>query len=123
MTTLSGPTTSPARSIALGFIVLFGFLARGATYKAPLLDHHGWRQSATAAIARNFARERFNILYPQIDSRGGRAEGYVETGLEVFAFVVAVVSRLAGFHHEIGRVLSALLFVASCLLVWRFVQR
>lgn len=111
------------RSILLGFIVLFGFFARAATYKAPLLDHHAWRQADTATISRNFTRERFNILYPQVDFRGSQADGYVETGLEVFAFTVAAVSRLSGFHHETGRVLSACLFIASCLLVFSFVRR
>jgi hypothetical protein len=110
--------------ILLAFVVLLGFCARGATYKTPLLDHHAWRQADTAAIARNFYRERFNIFYPQIDQRGGRADGYVETGLEALAFVVAALSRAGGsFHYETGRILSALCFIGSALLLWRFVQR
>jgi len=32
-------------SIIVGFILLFGFCARGATYKIPLLDRHAWRQA------------------------------------------------------------------------------
>lgn len=109
--------------IALAFIVLFGFFARAATFKSPLLDHHAWRQADTASIARNFHRERFNILYPQIDWRGPQATGYVATGLEVPAFVVASVARLGGFHPEMGRVLSSLTFIASALLVWSFTRR
>jgi hypothetical protein len=109
--------------IILGFVVLFGFLARAATYKSPLLDHHAWRQADTASIARNFYRERFNILYPQVDQRGGQQAGYVETGLELFAFLVALVAKGVGFHHEIGRLLSAGLFICSDLMVWTFVSR
>ncbi len=115
--------TRPVRSILLGFIVFFGFCARAATYKAPLFDHHAWRQADTASVSRNFYRERLNILYPQVDHRGAQEYGYVETGLELFAFVVAAASKLIGFHHETGRILSALFFVASCLLVWNFVRR
>ncbi len=115
--------TPAARSILLAFIVLAGFCARAATYRAPLLDHHGWRQADTASIARNFSRERFNILYPQVDQRGAGAEGYVTTGLELFAFLVAAIAALTGFHTEIGRVLSACFFIVSCLLVARFVRR
>jgi hypothetical protein len=107
----------------LTFIVLFGFFARAATYKAPLLDHHGWRQADTASIARNFYRERLNIFYPQVDQRGAREVGYVETGLELFAFVVALIATATGFHHEIGRVLSATFFIGSCLLTFAFVRR
>jgi len=115
--------THTTRLVAVGFVVLFGFFARAATYRAPLLDHHAWRQADTASIARNFARERLNPLYPQVDWRGDRATGYVETGLEAFAFVVAVVAAVAGFHSAMGRVLSALLFLASSLMVWRLVSR
>ncbi len=109
--------------IALGFIVLFGFCARAATYKTPILDHHAWRQADTASIARNFYRERFNILYPQIDERGAQPYGYVETGLELLAFLVAAISKVTGFHYQTGRLLSALFFVGSTLLVWSFVTR
>jgi hypothetical protein len=111
------------RRIALGFVLLFGFCARAATYRSPLLDHHAWRQADTASIARNFYRERFNILYPQIDWRGRQATGYVETGLELPAFLVAAVSTVVGFHTETGRLLSSIAFLASCWLVWSFVGR
>ena len=109
--------------IALGFIVLFGFCARAATYKSPILDHHAWRQADTASIARNFYRERFNILYPQVDERGAQPHGYVETGLELLAFFVAAISKVTGFHYETGRLLSTLFFVGSNVLVWGFVTR
>jgi hypothetical protein len=72
-------------SVLLTFIVLFGFFARAGTYKAPLLDHHSWRQADTASIARNFYRERLNILYPQVDQRGARQVGYVETTMRLGA--------------------------------------
>jgi hypothetical protein len=104
-------------------VLLFGFCARAATYKAPLFDHHAWRQADTAAIARNFFRDRLNPLYPQIDQRGALTDGYVETGLELFAFLVAVLAKLVGFTPAIGRLLSALLFLASCLMVRSFVRR
>jgi hypothetical protein len=111
-----------ARTI-LGFVLLFGFCARASTYKSPLLDHHGWRQADTASISRNFYRDRLNVLYPQIDQRGGQQFGYVETGLELFAFVVALVAEGIGFTPQIGRLLSALLFIASCSFTWGFVKR
>jgi hypothetical protein len=99
----------------LAFVALFGFMARAATYKSPLLDHHAWRQADTASIARNFLRERFNPFYPQIGQRRGQADGYVETGFELLAFLAATIALAVGFHPEIGRLLSTLCFVGSCL--------
>ena len=77
-------------------------MARAATYKAPLLDHHAWRQADTAAISRNFARERFNLFYPQVDSRGGRRDGYVETGLEVANALQSLVAEFKKYKVEGG---------------------
>jgi len=34
----------------------------------PVADWHSWRQADTAAVARNFAQGRFNLLFPQSDS-------------------------------------------------------
>src|SRR5512145_2289467 len=77
--------------------ITLGLMARVMTFQSPLFDLHAWRQADTAAIARNFVHERFNVLYPQIDQRGGRADGYVETGLELYAFSVAAIARVVGF--------------------------
>jgi hypothetical protein len=105
-----------------GAICVLGFVARLGTAKVPVLDHHSWRQADTASIARNFVRERFNPLYPQVDWRGGQVHGYVETGMEVHAFIVAAISRLAGFHTDIGRFLSCAYFLGSLVLLHAFVR-
>ncbi len=110
--------TSAQRSVALLAIVSLGFIARAATAGAPLFDHHSWRQADTAAIARNFATSRLNPLYPQIDNRGARPVGYVATGLELHAFLVALVAQVTGFATPIGRLLSALWYIGSALLVF-----
>jgi hypothetical protein len=116
---------TPARQrLILAFLLLFGFCARAATFKSPLLDHHSWRQADSAAIARNFAREQFNILYPQVDWRGDRAVGYVESGLEPLAFAVAALAKITGrFHPEIGRLANCFLFLGSAALIWTFIRR
>jgi 4-amino-4-deoxy-L-arabinose transferase-like glycosyltransferase len=109
--------------LLLAFILLFGFCARAATFKSPLLDAHSWRQADTASISRNFYRERFNILYPQVDWRGDRPEGYVESGLEPLAFAVAALAKIGGFHPELGRLINTFVFLGSAMLVWTFVRR
>ena len=97
-------------AIVLFFIVTFGLAARAATLRIPIVDHHSWRHADTA-IARNFVRERFNPMYPQVDWRGSRPNGYVETGLELHALRIAGVWRAGGIHVESGRALAALMYV------------
>jgi hypothetical protein len=110
-------------AILLLFIITFGLAARAATLRTPIFDHHSWRQADTAAIARNFVRERFNPLYPQVDWRGSRDDGYVETGLELQALLVAGLWQAAGIRVEIGRALAAAMYVLTALLVYRFSRR
>jgi hypothetical protein len=91
-----------------------------ATFQVPLFDHHSWRQADGATIARNFYREGLNPLRPTIDGRGDSAEGTVATGLELHSLIFAAVSRVTGFSDMVGRVVSALCFPASALLLWSF---
>ena len=60
---------SDENKIIIG-LMLFGLICRLYNLTAPLLDYHSWRQTDTAAIARNFYYNGFNILYPQIDWGG-----------------------------------------------------
>ena len=113
-------TIALARCVLIATIML-GLMARVLAFQSPLFDLHAWRQADTAAIARNFANERFNPLYPQVDHRGNRATGYVETGLELYGFAVAAIARVVGFSTEIGRLLSASLFPFATLLLYRFI--
>jgi hypothetical protein len=109
------------RLFAIAVIVL-GLLGRAATIRSPLFDFHSWRQADTASIARNFVEERFNPLYPQVDHRGARPDGYVATGLELHAFVVAIVASFAGFSPALGRLVNTLLFPLAALLLFRFIR-
>jgi len=61
------------RTILLSLIVL-QLLLTSYHITSPFLDYHAWRQADTAAIARNFYHNGFNILYPQIDW-GGAGSG------------------------------------------------
>jgi len=117
MTALSA---AALRRWILLFVISLGFMARMATFQVPLFDHHSWRQADGATIARNFYREGLNPLRPTIDGRGDSAEGTVATGLELHSLLFAAVSRLTGFSDMVGRVVSALCFPASALLLWVF---
>jgi hypothetical protein len=116
------PSPAVAQRLLLVFLVLLGFLARAATTKSPLLDHHGWRQADTAAIARSFYLEDFNIARPQVDWRGISPTGYVATGLELHAWLVAALAFLIGFRVSHGRLLSCVWFIASATMLYRFLR-
>jgi hypothetical protein len=104
------------------FLVVLGFLTRASLTKSPLLDHHGWRQADTASIARNFFRDEFNILHPQVDWRGTLSKGYVATGLELHAYLVAALAFVIGFRVSHGRLLSCVWFLVSATLLHRFLR-
>ena len=50
------------------FIFLLTFGLRLYKINNPVADWHSWRQADTAAVARNFVKDRFNLFYPQADS-------------------------------------------------------
>jgi 4-amino-4-deoxy-L-arabinose transferase-like glycosyltransferase len=72
---------------------------------SPILGIHAWRQSDTAAIARNFYENGFNLFYPQVDW-GGSGAGYCETEFPIYAFLVALLYKIFGVHDAIGRLFS-----------------
>lgn len=93
----------------------------------PLIDQQAWRQTDTAAIARNYCEEGYDLFYPRVDWRG-TTPGYAETEFPLYPFVVACFYRLVGGAREwVGRLFSALLSTATGALVyalaWRLYQR
>jgi Dolichyl-phosphate-mannose-protein mannosyltransferase len=108
----------------VGAILLVGFLARALTFASPLLDFHSWRQADTAAISRNFLRDGYSILHPRVDHIGPGGSSLAVTGLELHAWLTAVVSSPGGeLEPAIGRLLSAVYFVGSAALLWSLCRR
>jgi hypothetical protein len=87
----------------------------------PMLDHPGWRQGDTAAIARNFARLRFDIMYPQT-MYNGPPPNYVELELQIVPFMAASLYKIFGVHEIFGR-LIALAFSLGTVLVLAYFAR
>ncbi len=82
---------------------------------APLIDYQAWRQTDTAAIARNFHEEGMTLFHPRVDWRGN-TPGYVEMNLPLFPFLVACFYSLAGGVHEwMGRLLAAAFSTAAAV--------
>ena len=61
-------------------LVLFGVSCRMINLSAPPIGMHSWRQTDTAAIARNL---------PQVDW-GGSGPGYVESEFPIYTYSVAL---------------------------------
>ncbi|HEY2475568.1 MAG TPA: glycosyltransferase family 39 protein [Candidatus Cybelea sp.] len=85
----------------------------------PILDHPGWRQGDTAAIARNFAERQFNIMYPQT-MYNGPPPNYVELELQIVPFMAASLYKLFGVHEIFGRLISLGFSLATVAIVTLF---
>lgn len=95
-------------------ILILAFAVRMVDINSPVVS---WREADTAAMARNFYENRYNILYPQIDW-GGTTSGYVESEFPIYQFLVATLYQLFGVHEVLARLLSALLATGSVYFVF-----
>ncbi len=88
-------------------ILLLALLLRLYHIDFPVGGWHDWRQADTAAMARNFYENGFNLFYPQIDW-GGNSSGLVESEFPIYPFVVSILYQLFGVNDIWGRILSVL---------------
>jgi uncharacterized membrane protein len=63
--------------IILGFIIVIALALRLYNINTPLADFHSWRQADTAAVARNFSRDGFDLMHPRYDDISS-----IQTGIE-----------------------------------------
>lgn len=112
---------------ALGTIVLLGFLLRLHGIHSPILDHPGWRQGDTAAIARNFATLDLNPFHPQTDYNGP-PPNYVELELQIVPWLAALGYKAFGVHEIFGRAISIAFSLGTVIVLgffarWLFASR
>ncbi|MFN2461177.1 MAG: ArnT family glycosyltransferase [Candidatus Velthaea sp.] len=108
--------------LTLSAVVLLGLALRLHGLHSPLLDHPGWRQGDTAAIARNFATLQYNILYPQTDYNGP-PPNYVELELQIVPFLAATLYKIFGIHEVFGRLISLAFGLATIAVTGLFARR
>lgn len=53
-------------TLTLGLILFIGLCLRLVNFDGPMADLHSWRQSDTAAVARNLITDHFDVLHPRI---------------------------------------------------------
>ena len=92
-------------------ILVVGLALRLLYVTAPLVDAHRWRQVDTAAIARVFYEERFNILRPE--AIWGGPDGAVESEFPLLPALAAITYKAFGPSEALGRVVRT--YCASCL--------
>lgn len=102
--------SKPQAVIALIFLFLLILRIPGLT-NSPA-EYHGWRQSDTEAMARNFNQYRFNILYPQLNYDGPQPN-YAQLEFPVTPFLIAAVYRLFGESFMLARLVPLLFFAGS----------
>ena len=104
-------------------IIISGFLLRLINIGQPLFDVTMWRQTETAAIARNFYYNGMNIFYPQV-LWGGTTEGYVgETEFQLYTFVVALLYKIFGVHEYLGRLVSIFAFCGGAFFLYKLARK
>ncbi|MBU1499514.1 glycosyltransferase family 39 protein, partial [Patescibacteria group bacterium] len=89
------------------------FIPRLYKINNPVADWHSWRQADTAAVARNFVKERFNLLYPQSDSLMAlnnkqlpNPDRLFINEFPVYNAIVAVLYQQFGVHEVYARLVS-----------------
>jgi Dolichyl-phosphate-mannose-protein mannosyltransferase len=113
--------------LGLGAAVVLGLALRLHGIHNPILDHPGWRQGDTAAIARNFATLDLNIFHPQTDY-DGPPPNYVELELQILPFLAALLYKIFGIHEIFGRLISigfslGTIVVLGSFARWMFASR
>jgi len=81
-----------------------------------------WRQSDTATIARNFARNGMDLFLPQIDW-GGAGPGYVETELPLLPWLTGGLYLVFGEHPSLGRLVSLAFTAVAVAGFWTLARR
>ena len=71
----------------------------------PAVGHHVWRQANTLAVAKNYATEDMNILYPRIDKNYG-TDGITGPQFTSYDYTLAVLYKIGGFSQTTHRYLS-----------------
>ncbi len=86
--------------IFLAIIITIALALRLYKLNTPLADLHSWRQADTAAVARNFARNGFDLLHPKYDDLSSIQSGKENPqGLRMVEF--PIFNAIFGYIYSI----------------------
>lgn len=103
-------------------VMLVGVGLRLQSITMPLIDHHCYRQSTEAMMARNFDRYGITLQYPLIEGYSSDRVDFVNE-FPLYPALVATVYRLLGPNDVIGRLITLLFSCATGWLVFRLLAR
>ncbi|MTJ07593.1 glycosyltransferase family 39 protein [Anabaena sp. UHCC 0204] len=104
------------------FLITLSISVRLYNINSPIIGIHSWRQADTAAMARNFYENGFNLFYPQIDW-GGNSLGYCETEFPIYSFIVAIFYKFFGVHELFGRLTSILFSLLTIFFLYKLISK
>jgi 4-amino-4-deoxy-L-arabinose transferase-like glycosyltransferase len=103
-------------------VLVLALLLRLYHIDFPVAGWHSWRQADTAAMARNFYENGFDLFHPQIDW-GGNSSGVVESELPVYPFLVSILYAIVGMSDMWGRILSVICALTTIYGLYLLVRR
>lgn len=111
-------------------ILILAFTLRLYKLNNPIADWHSWRQADTAAVARNFVKDHFNILYPQSDSLTPLNEyglqnpnRYFINEFPLYNSLVAILYGIFGINPALARLLSIFFATVGTLFLYLLAKR
>lgn len=111
-------------------VIIFSFILRIYKIDIPLADHHSWRQADTAAVARNFVKEKWDFFHPKIDNMTYLHSSDLLnnnrlflTEPPVYQTIVAFFYRLLGIKIELARITSILFSLGSMVFLFLIAKK
>lgn len=115
----------------LFFILLIALTFRLYKINTPLADWHSWRQVDTAAVARHFVNDGFDLLHPKFDDlSNGQTGEYNPEGLRFVEFPI-YNATFAGLYkafpvmplHQYGRIVTIVFSLLAIAVVYYLLRR
>jgi 4-amino-4-deoxy-L-arabinose transferase-like glycosyltransferase len=92
------PPLAPPARLQAPILFALALLARGHVVASPDALVLGWRQADMLSVTRNFGRNGFRLLWPQVDW-GGAGPGYAEMEFPILPWIGALLQRALGPHE------------------------
>lgn len=95
-------------------VFCLSFILRTYKIDNPVADWHSWRQADTAAVARNFVKEEFNLFYPRAQKNPSiykNPQRYFLNEFPLYNAAVAILYKIFGIKERYARLVS--IFVSS----------
>lgn len=116
--------------LILGLILLLALGLRLYKIDIPLADHHSWRQSDTAAVARNFIKEGFDFFHPKIDNMAPVSKEmvfnphrYFLVEPPIYQTLVAGLYYLYGIQEKLARLVSIAFSLGAIVFLYLLVRK